>query len=387
MSVFASLKSLNLSFQDMENREIVHTEKAIFDDGLVLESGKIIKPLEIAYETYGRLNSAGTNAVLICHALSGSANAAFWHEGAKKPGWWDMYIGPGKAIDTNKYFVVCSNVIGGCYGSSGPSMINPDTGREFGLEFPVVTINDMVNAQVRLMEHLGIKKWLCVIGGSMGGMQVLSWAFHHSEKTKGAIPIATTMQHTAQQIAFNAVGRQAIMRDPNWNNGNYYGKALPFQGLAVARMIGHITYLSDEAMNIKFARRLREKEAYGYDFSIDFEIESYLDYQGDSFVRRFDANSYLYLTKAIDYFEIYTEIQDPDRLKAIDVDFLVLSFSSDWLYPPSQVEEIAKFLESYNKDVSYCCISSDYGHDSFLLYNESQDKLMRGFLDHLYANA
>ena len=368
----------------MSDKVFVESQSAVFSEGLTLESGKSVKPLVLAYETYGTLNSRKSNAVLICHALSGSANAAFWHRDAKKPGWWDMYIGPGKAIDTNKYFVVCSNVIGGCYGSSGPTSINPETGRQYGLDFPVVTINDMVNAQVKLMDYLGIEKWLCVIGGSMGGMQVLSWAFHHSDRLYGAVPIATTMQHTAQQIAFNAVGRQAIMRDPNWNNGNYYGGQPPYQGLAVARMIGHITYLSDEAMNVKFARRLREKEAYGYDFSIDFEIESYLDYQGDSFVRRFDANSYLYLTKAIDYFDISSELKE-EKIKAMDVDFLVLSFSSDWLYPPSQVEGIAKFLEQYNKDVSYCCISCDYGHDSFLLYNKSQDKLIRGFLDHLLA--
>ena len=216
----------------------------------------------------------------------------------------------------------------------------------------------------------------------MGGMQVLSWAFHHPDKLMGAVPIATTMRHSAQQIAFNAVGRQAIMRDPNWNNGDYYGKTPPYQGLAVARMIGHITYLSDEAMNIKFARRLREKEKYGYDFSIDFEIESYLDYQGDSFVRRFDANAYLYITKAIDYFDILSEV-DEEKLSKLQASFLVLSFSSDWLYPPRQVEEIPKLLCQYNKNVSYCCISSDYGHDAFLLYNTQQDYLLRGFLERL----
>ncbi len=368
----------------MEEKIFVLTHKAFFEDGLPLESGKSIQPLEIAYETYGDLNADKSNAVLICHALSGSANAAFWHQDARKPGWWDAYIGPGKAIDTDKFFVVCSNVIGGCYGSSGPATINPKTGKPYGLEFPVVTINDMVNAQVKLMDYLGIDKWLCVIGGSMGGMQALSWAFHHPNKVRAAIPIATTMQHTAQQIAFNAVGRQAIMRDPNWNQGNYYGSTSPYQGLAVARMIGHITYLSDAAMNIKFARRLREKEKYGYDFSIDFEIESYLDYQGDSFVQRFDANSYLYLTKAIDYFDLLSEI-DLKKMEMVETEFLLISFSSDWLYPPSQVEEIAKVLESHNKDVSYCCINCDYGHDSFLIYNEQQERLLRGFLEHLIS--
>ncbi len=368
----------------MADKIFVSSQKVVFEEGLSLESGKFIKPLEIAYETYGTLDKRGSNAILICHALSGSANAAFWHEGSRKPGWWDMYIGPGKAIDTNKFFVVCSNVIGGCYGSSGPASINPETGRPYGLKFPVVTINDMVNAQVKLMDYLGIKKWLCVIGGSMGGMQVLSWAFHHPDRVRAAVPIATTMQHTAQQIAFNAVGRQAIMRDPNWNNGDYYGSDPPYQGLAVARMIGHITYLSDEAMNIKFARRLREKEKYGYDFSIDFEIESYLDYQGDSFVQRFDANSYLYLTKAIDYFDLLSEI-GREEIEAVEAEFLVLSFTSDWLYPPSQVEEIAKLLEANNKDVSYCSIHCDYGHDSFLIYNAQQERLLRGFLNHLLS--
>ncbi len=366
------------------DRVFVSTQKAVFGEGLELESGRKIAPLEIAYETYGTLNENRSNAVLICHALSGSAHAAFWHPDDRKPGWWDAFIGPGKAIDTNKFFVVCSNVIGSCYGSSGPLSINPDTGKPYGLDFPVVTINDMVNAQVKLTEYLGIKRWLCVIGGSMGGMQVLSWAFRYPEMVFSAVPIATTMQHTAQQIAFNAVGRQAIMRDPNWNNGDYYGKEPPYQGLAVARMIGHITYLSDEAMNIKFARRLKEKEQYGYDFSIDFEIESYLDYQGDSFVQRFDANSYLYLTKAIDYFDLASDIT-PEKISRIGTKFLVLSFSSDWLYPPSQVEEIAKLLEAHNKDVSYCCISCDYGHDSFLLYNQMQERLIKGFLEHLLS--
>ncbi len=368
----------------VEPQNLVKTQVAVFDE-ISLESGKRLSPLQIAYETYGDLNADKTNAVLVCHALSGSANAAFWHKGARKPGWWDMYIGPGKAIDTNKYFVVCSNVIGGCNGSSGPASINPKTNHPYGLEFPVITINDMVNAQEFLMKHLGIKRWLCVIGGSMGGMQALSWAFKKSELCYGCIALATTMRHTAQQIAFNAVGRQAIMRDPAWNRGSYYETDVyPYQGLAVARMIGHITYLSDEAMNIKFARRLREKEKYGYDFSIDFEIESYLRHQGDSFVQRFDANAYLYLTKAIDYFDLEGEISN-DIIRGIMTKFLLVSFSSDWLYPPHQVEYIARLLEKEKRDVSYCCISSDYGHDAFLIYNEKQSRILSGFLNRLYG--
>jgi len=368
----------------VEDKVFVKTQLAVFEDGLSLESGKVISPLEITFETYGALNRDKTNAVLICHALSGNSNAAFWHQSNKKSGWWDIYIGPGRAIDTDKYFVVCSNVIGGCNGSSGPISINPKTGRPYGLEFPVVTINDMVNAQDKLRQFLGIPKWLCVIGGSMGGMQALSWAFKKVGLLNGCIAIATTMKHTAQQIAFNAVGRQAIMRDPAWRNGDYYDKdSFPYQGLAVARMIGHITYLSDEAMNIKFARRLREKEKYGYDFSIDFEIESYLRHQGDSFVRRFDANSYLYLTKAIDYFDLESEIGEED-LDILDSKFLLISFTSDWLYPPSQVEYIAKLLTRKKKDVSYCRLSSDYGHDAFLLYNERQARALSGFLKRIY---
>jgi len=271
---------------------------------LVLESGEKLGPITLAYETYGELNKDRTNAILILHALSGDAHVAGYHKGDRKPGWWDNMVGPGKAFDTNKYFVICSNVIGGCKGSTGPSSINPATGKPYGLDFPVITIRDMVNAQRYLIDYLGIEKLLCVAGGSMGGMQALQWTVSYPERVRSAIPIATASRNKAMQIAFNEVGRQAIMSDPNWNRGDYYGKTPPNTGLAIARMVGHITYLSETSMEQKFGRRLRQKEKYGYDFSIDFEVESYLHYQGLSFTQRFDANSYLYITKAIDYFDL-----------------------------------------------------------------------------------
>ena len=276
------------------------------DEPMQLESGATLGPVTIAYETYGRLNAERSNAILIVHALSGSAHAGGYHNpDDRKPGWWDECIGPGKAFDTDRYFVICSNVLGGCYGSTGPSSINPTTGKPYGLGFPVVTIGDMVHAQIKLIDHLGIDQLLCIAGGSMGGMQVLEWAAHHPQRVKATIPLATTAQHSPMLIAFSEVGRQAIYADPNWNNGDYYGQSVkPDAGLAVARMVGHITYLSEESMQQKFGRKLRNLERYGYEFETEFEVESYLKYNGNSFTRRFDANSYLYITKAMDYFDL-----------------------------------------------------------------------------------
>ncbi|MCB0121190.1 MAG: homoserine O-acetyltransferase, partial [Caldilineaceae bacterium] len=318
---------------------LVETQSFTFaeDEPFCLESGASLNPVTLSYETYGRLNSERSNAILICHALSGSAHAAGYHSADDaKPGWWDDCIGPGKAFDTDRFFVICSNVLGGCYGSTGPTSVNPRTGQPYGLNFPVVTIGDMVRAQVKLVDHLGIDQLLCVAGGSMGGMQVLEWAAHHPTRLKAAIPLATTAHHSPMLIAFSEVGRQAIYADPAWNNGDYYdAPKRPDAGLAVARMVGHITYLSEESMQMKFGRRLRNIERYGYEFQTEFEIESYLKYNGNAFTRRFDANSYLYVTKAMDYFDLSQPSGSlaASFANADAVKFLVVSFTSDWLYP------------------------------------------------------
>ena len=354
------------------------------NESILLESGKFLKNPVIAYETYGKLNKKKDNAILICHALSGSANAAFYHKGSQKPGWWDFVIGPGKSIDTNKFFVICSNVIGSCYGSTGPSSINPDTNKHYALEFPVITIKDMVKVQKKLIDYLGIDSLYSIIGGSMGGMQVLQWCNLYPEIIKSAVIIATTYKHNAIQIAFHEVGRYAIMSDPNWNNGNYYTcENQPEIGLSIARMIGHITYLSEQSMNRKFGRALKGKEKYGYDFSIDFEVGSYLHYQGLSFTKRFDANSYLYITKALDYFDLtdgYGCLEEA-LLKAKDIDYLIISFTSDWLYPPEQSQVIAKSLSSIGANCSYINIDADYGHDSFLVDLPQMKCAIKSFLE------
>ena len=348
-------------------------------DELKLASGKKLGPITLAYETYGKLNKDKANAILVAHALSGDAHAAGYHEGDKSPGWWDALIGPGKALDTDKYFVICANVIGGCRGSTGPSSINPRTKKEYALDFPVITIGDMVNAERRLIEHLGIKRLLCVIGGSMGGMQVLQWVSSYPECVKSAIPIATALKHSPQQIAFNEVGRQAVMADPAWDLGSYYGKTYPERGLAVARMIGHITYMSAESMEEKFSRRLKDKN-YSFSFMNDFEVEGYLKYRGDSFVKRFDANSYLYITKAMDYFDLSGDRLIPKGKKA-DIRFLVIAFKSDWLYPSYQVQDIVRLLKTKGADATYCEVRSTYGHDAFLLEIDEETHLIKHFLD------
>ncbi len=348
-----------------------------------LESGAKLPALAIAYETYGRLNAHKTNAVLICHALSGDAHVAGYHQGDKKPGWWDDMVGPGRAFDTDKYFVICSNVLGGCKGSSGPSSTNPATGKPYALSFPIVSIGDMVNAQKKLIEHLGVKKLLSVCGGSMGGMQALQWAVSYPGNLASCMAIATTYKHSSQQIAFDEVGRQAIMADPAWNGGDYYEKAHPSAGLAVARMIGHITYMSYKSMEQKFGRALKKKEL-GYEFSTEFEVEGYLRYRGDNFVKRFDANSYLYITKAMDYFDLQKDEKLSQAFKDVKSRFLLIAFSSDWLYPPYQSKEIVKALKMNGADVTYCEMSSDYGHDSFLLEFNEETKLVKHFLDNTY---
>jgi homoserine O-acetyltransferase/O-succinyltransferase len=351
---------------------------------LPLDSGLTLAPVTIAYETYGQLNEDKSNAILLLHALSGDAHAAGWHRGDRRPGWWDILVGPGRAFDTDKYFLICTNVIGGCKGSSGPGSPHPDDGRPYGLRFPVVTVPDMVRAQKLLLDQLGIERLLGVSGGSMGGMQALEWVTAYPEAVASCIPIASTHRHSPMQIAFNEVGRQAIMRDPNWRGGDYYEGEHPDAGLAVARMIGHVTYLSDESMHDKFGRRLRDKQVFGYDFTLDFEVESYLKHQGEVFTRRFDANTYLYITKALDYFDLangHGTLVEAFREVPSETRFLVIAFSSDWLYPPYQSKEVVRALKGNGLDCTYLEIHSTYGHDAFLLETDQQTHLIKHFLD------
>ena len=367
---------------------LVETQTFTFaeDEPLPLDSGETLGPITLAYETYGRLNKDRSNAILIAHALSGHAHAAGYNSPDEKdPGWWDDCIGPGKAFDTNKFFVICANVIGGCKGSTGPSSINPRTGRPFGLSFPVVTVGDMVRAQRRLIDHLGIDQLLAVAGGSMGGMQVLEWAASYPDRVRAALPIATTARHSPMLIAFSEVGRQAIYADPNWNGGDYYDGPRPNAGLAVARMVGHITYLSEESMHHKFGRRLQERERFGFDFNTDFAIESYLRHKGNRFTERFDANSYLYVTKAMDYFDLSDERGSliGAFIHSAQLVYLVVSFTSDWLYPPYHSKELVSALTAVGADVSYCNIQSTWGHDAFLLEVDTMTELLSSFLDRL----
>ncbi len=354
-------------------------------DSISLDSGATLAPVEVAYESYGKLNASRSNAILVLHAFSGDAHAAGISHETGKPGWWDNMIGPGKAFDTEKYFVICSNVLGGCRGTTGPGSTNPATGCPYGMSFPVITVGDMVRIQKMLIDHLEIPRLLSVSGGSMGGMQALEWAVAYPDRVVSAIPIASTTRHSAQQIAFNEVGRQAIMADPDWADGNYYGKQPPGRGLAVARMVGHITYMSDDSMREKFGRRLREKESFSFGFDVDFEVESYLRYRGSQFVSRFDANSYLYITKAMDYFDLTNGHGSLSAaLGAAQARFLVISFSSDWLYPSYQSQEIVRALRSRNCDVAYVELQSNYGHDSFLVDIAEQSALVTGFLASTY---
>ena len=350
------------------------------------DDGSVLKELVIAHETYGELNSDKSNAVLVFHALSGGAHAAFWHEDDKRPGWWDSMIGPGKALDTDRLFVLSANVPGSCYGSTGPGSINPDTGRPYGLDFPEITVRDMVRAQAWLMDEYGIETALAVVGGSMGGMQALQFAVSYPHRARGIIAIASTYRHSAQQIAFNEVGRQAIMHDPGWQRGDYYNAEDegPTVGLAIARMVGHVTYLSDEGMHQKFGRRVKDRRKSGNPFEIEFEVASYLDYQGRSFTQRFDANSYLYLTKSIDVFDLSEGFSNLHAaLAEAPRRFLLITYSSDWLYPPHQLREVARAVRLAGKSATYCEIDAIYGHDSFLLNSPEQEDLTRGFLHSL----
>ena len=357
-------------------------------DSLSLDCGVTLAPVEVAYQTYGQLDAARSNAILIMHAFSGDAHAAGMSPETGKPGWWDSMIGPGKGFDTDRFFVICSNVLGGCRGTTGPSSINPASGQPFAVSFPGITIADMVRLQAKLMDFLGIERLLAVAGGSMGGMQVLEWAVSYPHRIVAALPIASTARHSAMQIAFNEVGRQAIMADPDWSDGNYYAGKPPGRGLAVARMVGHITYMSDDSMREKFGRRYRAKEQPSFAFGADFEVESYLRYRGSQFVDRFDANSYLYITKAMDYFDVGAgHASLAVSLERAQARFLVISFTSDWLYPSYQSLEIVNALRSRNRDVAYCEIPSSYGHDAFLVEVEEQTEIVSGFLTQTHKQA
>ena len=368
-------------------KQIVQTEFYTIEKKIKFESGVEFGPVTVAYETYGRLNEAKDNAILVVHALTGDAHAAGYHnENDKKPGWWDDLIGSGKAFDTDKYYVISTNILGGCSGTTGPSSINPETGKPYGLSFPVFTIEDTVKVQKELLDYLGIETLYAVAGGSMGGMQAMQFVMSYPDMVKSAILIATTSRLSPQGIAFNAVGRNSIISDPNWNNGEYYDKSnKPDRGLSNARMIGHITYLCEEAMYNKFGRKLQDKDHYDFNFDVDFQVESYLQHQGQIFVDRFDANSYLYITKAVDYFDPaskYGSLQN--AFKKSDAKYLIISFDSDWLFPSSQSKEIVNTLMNLGKDVSYCEIKSPCGHDAFLLEYDVQSKIIKSFLnDHI----
>ena len=364
---------------------IVVPRDFVYDHPFAFKSGQTLPRFTLRYETYGELNNTRDNAILICHALSGDHHCAGRHKpDDRKPGWWDNLIGPGRAVDTNRFFVICTNCLGGCSGSTGPSSINPETGRSYGINFPFVTIHDMVRAQKLLMDHLGVHALHAVIGGSMGGMQAMLWSILYPSFVRRLIAMATTAREGAQAIAFNEVGRQAIMQDPAWSQGNYPADGGPRVGLAIARMMAHITYLSDASMDRKFGRRRRADAANGdaYNFDIQFEVESYLRYQGQSFINRFDANSYLYITRALDQFDLaYAYGSLEAAFAPVQAETLVVGFTSDWLFPPEQNRDIALALLRAGKRASYAELSTDLGHDSFLLESEDLYALIRGFLE------
>ena len=354
------------------------------DQSLLLESGESIGPWQIAYQTYGALNSDKSNAILLCHALTGDQHVANPNPVTGKPGWWETMVGPGKPYDTDRFFIICSNVLGSCLGTSGPASIDPKTEKAYALDFPVVTIKDMVAAQARLVDHLGIDTLFCVAGGSMGGMQVLQWAASYPERVFSAMPIATAAKHSAQNIAFHEVGRQAVMADPDWRKGRYLEEGTrPEKGLAVARMAAHITYLSEQALHRKFGRNFQDRTAPTFSFDADFEVESYLRHQGRSFVERFDANSYLFLTRAMDYFDLAKDHGDvlAHAFKGTKTRFCVASFTSDWLFPTTDSRAIVHALNAAGASVSFVEIDTDKGHDAFLLDVPELFDTTRGFID------
>ncbi|MGD9670584.1 MAG: homoserine O-acetyltransferase [Hyphomicrobiaceae bacterium] len=350
---------------------------------LKLESGQRLDEFQVAYATWGELNAEKSNAVLVCHALTGDQYVIGENPVTRKAGWWETLLGPGKPIDTNRYFVICANILGGCMGTTGPASLDPRSGRPYGLDFPVITISDMVNAQVRLIDHFGIDQLFSVIGGSMGGMQVLDWATRHKQRCFSAMPIATAARHSSQNIAFHEVGRQAVMADPEWCRGDYLSQGrVPTKGLAVARMAAHITYLSEEALHQKFGRNLQNREERTFSFDADFQVESYLRHQGSTFVDRFDANAYLYITRAMDYFDIAAAHGQvlANAFKGTKTRFLVVSFTSDWLYPTRESREIVQALNAVAANVSFVEIESNKGHDAFLLHEPEFFATVEGFV-------
>jgi homoserine O-acetyltransferase len=354
------------------------------DAPLRLDCGIAFAPVTVAYQTYGELNATRSNAVLVCHALTGDQYVAESHPVTGKPGWWDTMVGPGRPLDPARFFIICANVIGGCMGSSGPRELDPATGKPYGLSFPVITIADMVRSQVRILDHLGIDQLFCVIGGSMGAMQVLEWAARYGERVFSAIPIAGAARHSAQNIAFHEVGRQAIIADPEWCGGDYLNQDRnPSRGLAVARMAAHITYLSEAALHRKFGRSLQDRQSVTYGFDADFKVESYLRHQGITFVDRFDANSYLYITRAMDYFDLAGQAGGvlANVFQGTKTKFCVVSFTSDWLFPTSENKEIVRALNAAAANVSFVEIETDKGHDAFLLDEPEMFRTLKGFID------
>lgn len=367
--------------------QLVEPQQVRFDETLVLESNGQLDGYTLAYETYGKLNARGDNALLICHALSGDHHVAGrYDDSGKTYGWWHLLIGPEKPIDTDKFFVVCSNNIGGCHGSTGPSSINPSTDKPYGTDFPLVTVKDWVYTQAKLSDYLGITQWAAVIGGSLGGMQAMQWSISYPERLRHCIVIASAAKLNAQNIGFNDVARQAIRTDPDFHNGNYYEhNVAPARGMRVARMIGHITYLSEDMMGQKFGRNLRKKAKFDYEFTPEFEVESYLRYQGDAFINKFDANTYLLMTKALDYYDPAAETDD-DLTKALApamANFLVVSFSSDWRFSPERSREVVRALQSNKLNVSYAEVTCPHGHDSFLLDIDDYTRVVRSYLNRI----
>jgi homoserine O-acetyltransferase len=373
-----------LAIQSREGVGVVERHYLTWLEPLALDSGAALAPVTLAYETYGELSPARDNAILLLHALSGDSHAAGWYAGAAKPGWWDAMVGPGRPFDTDRYFVICSNVLGGCQGSTGPASIDPATGRPYGARFPVITIGDMVRAQARLLDHLGVDTLLAVAGGSMGGFQALEWAVAYPERVRSAILLATSARSSPQTVAWNAIGRRAIVGDPRWRRGDYYGAEPPADGLAIARMIGHITYLSEPSLERKFGRAFQGGDGPAYTLEREFAIESYLEHQGQSFNARFDANSYLYITKAMDYWDLPARYGSlAAALARSQASYLVLSFTSDWLYPTSESVAIADAARRAGRPVEHIEIESVAGHDAFLVDYEPQVPIVEEFLDAL----
>jgi homoserine O-acetyltransferase len=383
--------TLRRPWEETASAGVSATKTLVLDGALTLAGGGTLDGVVVAYETWGRLDALGTNAVLVCHALSGDSHLAGLRPGEPDdaaPGWWDVMVGPGKAIDTDRFFVVCANVLGGCSGTTGPSSVDMETGAPYGLRFPIVTIEDMVDAQARLLHALGVRRLAAVVGGSMGGMQALAWAKRYPERVASIVADATTWRLGPQAIAFNEVGRRAILEDPAFAGGDYYDAGQPESGLGIARMIGHITYLSDESMHKKFGRRLQSSADYAYDFVSEFQVESYLAHQGQRFVERFDANTYLFMTKAMDYFDLQGDAPSlAAALRDVSARFLVLSFSSDWLFPTARSKELVSALRENGNEVSFAEIPSGYGHDAFLLEPEAQHRLIAPFLTNSLAHA